>query len=34
MKTLGRIYAVILQCFSERISVEEALDLIRKILTI
>lgn len=33
MKTIGRIYAVLLECFTARISAEEALEAIRKILT-
>ncbi len=32
MKTIGRIYAVLLECFTERISAEEAIETIRKIL--
>ena len=32
MKTIGRIYAVLLECFNARISAEEALETIRKIL--
>lgn len=32
MKTIGRIYAVLLECFTARISAEEALEAIRKIL--
>lgn len=32
MKTIGRIYAVILECFTARISAEEAMETIKKIL--
>ncbi len=32
MKTIGRIYAVLLECFTDRISAEEAIETIRKIL--